>query len=107
MFREGEDVAKEENQRVEDFFSGSDLLIYDAQYTKDEYESSKVGWGHSSIEHAISASEKSGVKRLALFHHEPLRTDREIDELTKKHCIPQKKSEMDSFFAREGEEIVL
>lgn len=107
MFREGEEVAREENQRLEEFFSGSDLLIYDAQYTKDEYESSKKGWGHSSVEHAMDTSERSGVKRLALFHHEPLRTDRELDELTQKHCISKKDSEMELIFAREGEEILL
>ncbi len=107
MFREGEEVAKEENQRLEKFFSESDLLVYDAQYTKDEYLSSKVGWGHSSIEYTIEFSGRSGVKRLALFHHEPLRTDKEIDELTQKHCISQKDSGMDVFFAREGEEIII
>jgi ribonuclease BN (tRNA processing enzyme) len=107
MFREGEAVAKEENQRLAEFFSGADLLVYDAQYTKDEYESSKIGWGHSSIEHVIDFSDKSDVKRLALFHHEPLRTDREIDELAQKYCTPEKDPGMEVFFAREGEEIII
>ena len=107
MFREGEESAREENQRLEDFFTGADLLIYDAQYTREEYQSTKVGWGHSSIEQAIEFSERSDVKRVALFHHEPIRTDREIDELTEKHCIPKKKSGIEVFFAREGQEIII
>jgi len=107
MAKEGEAVAREENQRVGDFFSGSDLLVYDAQYTKNEYKSSKVGWGHTSIEHAIDFSEKSGVKKLALFHHEPLRADKEIDDLAQNFCVPKKNSGMDVFFARESEEIII
>jgi len=107
MFIEGEEVAKEENQRLAKFFSGSDLLVYDAQYTKDEYAPSKVGWGHTPIEHTIDFSENAGVKRLALFHHEPLRADKEIDELAQKYCIPKKDSGMEVFFAREGEEIII
>lgn len=107
MFREGDAVAKEENQRVGDFFSGSDLLVCDAQYTKGEYESSRIGWGHTSIEHAIECADMSGVKKLALFHHEPLRSDNEIDDLAQKYCIPKKDSGMEVFFAREGEEIII
>ncbi len=107
MFREGEEVAKEENQRLGSFFSRSDLLIYDAQYTRDEYSPSKIGWGHTSIEHAIEFSEGCGVKRLALFHHEPLRSDEEIDKLTDKYCGPRKESGMEVSFAREAEEIII
>jgi len=105
--REGEEVAGEENQRVEEFFSGADLLIHDAQYTRQEYESSKVGWGHSSFEHAVETAKRANVKRLALFHHEPLRTDAQIDELSKKYCSPDYSGDMAVFFAREGMQIEL
>jgi phosphoribosyl 1,2-cyclic phosphodiesterase len=107
MAREGEQVAREENQRVEEFFAGVDLLIHDAQYTQEEYESSKVGWGHSACEHAIAAAKRSGVKRLALFHHEPVRTDAQIDELSKKYCNPDYAGDTEIFFAREGMRIEL
>lgn len=107
MAKEGEEVAREENQRLEKFFSGSDLLIYDAQYKTEEYLSNKRGWGHTSIEDAIDSSERAGVKRLALFHHEPLRTDKEIDGLAQKLGPIKKDSGMEVFFAREGEEIII
>ena len=107
MYREGQEVAREENRRIEEFFRGSDLLIYDAQYKEEEYRASRRGWGHSSIEHAIETSAAAGVKRLALFHHEPLRTDREIDDLAQKHCIAKGDSKMEVFFAREGGEIII
>lgn len=99
--------CREENQRVEEFFSGADLLIHDAQYTRQEYESSKVGWGHSSFEHAVETAKRANVKRLALFHHEPLRTDAQIDELSKKYCSPDYSGDMAVFFAREGMQIEL
>jgi phosphoribosyl 1,2-cyclic phosphodiesterase len=65
-----------------------------------------VGGTHQ-IEDAIDSSERAGVKRLALFHHEPLRTDKEIDELAQKLGTVKKDSGMEVFFAREGEEIVI
>ncbi len=105
MFLEAEQAVREENHRVEEFFSGADLLISDTQYTQEEYDSSKVGWGHSSIEHAIAAAKRSGVKRLALFHHEPMRTDIQIDELVEIYCSPNGEGETEVFFSREGMQI--
>ncbi|MBN1931883.1 MAG: MBL fold metallo-hydrolase [Desulfobacterales bacterium] len=104
---EGEQVAKEENRRVEDFFADADLVIHDTQYTQKEYESSKMGWGHSSFEHAISAALRAKVKRLALFHHDPLRTDSQIDELSEKYCRKKYPNNLEVFFAREGMQIDL
>jgi phosphoribosyl 1,2-cyclic phosphodiesterase len=107
MVREGEQVAREENRRIEKFFSGADFLIHDTQYTHKEYEASRIGWGHSSCEHAIAAAKRAGVKRLALFHHDPMRTDAQIDELTKIYCNPDNSGDTEVFFAREGMEIEL
>ena len=64
---------------VIEFAHGADLLIHDAQYLHGEYFSqakSKKGWGHSTIEMAAAVAKKAKVKRLALFHHEPLHDDR-------------------------------
>jgi phosphoribosyl 1,2-cyclic phosphodiesterase len=105
MAHEGEQVAREQNQLLENFMTGADLVIYDAQYTREEYQSSKIGWGHSSIEYAIAAVQRTKVKRLALFHHEPVRNDDQIDELTKKYCNSDYTGDTEVFFAREGMEI--
>lgn len=102
---EGELVAKEENQRIEEFIAGADFVISDTQHTMEEYETSKVGWGHSSFEHAIAAAKRARVKRLALFHHEPVRTDTQMDELTRKYCNSDYSGDTEVFFAREGMEI--
>ena len=102
MVREGKQVARDENKRIEKFFSGADFLIHDTQYTHKEYESSRVGWGHSSYEHAIAAAKRAGVKRLALFHHDPMRTDAQIEEATEIYCNPDNSDDTSVFFAREG-----
>ena len=53
---------------------GADVLIYDAQYTEEEYQS-KVGWGHSTYVAGAEVAKAAGVKRLVLFHRDPMRTD--------------------------------
>lgn len=105
MAHEGEQVSREQNQLLEKFMTGADLVIYDAQYTREEYQSSKIGWGHSSVEYAIAAAQRTKVKRLALFHHEPVRNDDQLDELTKRYCNSDYAGETEVFFAREGMEI--
>jgi phosphoribosyl 1,2-cyclic phosphodiesterase len=77
--REGAEAARESNERVQDFYRDADLLVHDTQYTHKEYLAGKVGWGHSSFEWAINNAHKAGVKHLVLFHHEPLRTDQELE----------------------------
>ena len=58
---------------------GADLLVHDAQYTTAEYLGqggpSRVGWGHSTIDEAVEVAARAEVARLALFHHDPSRTD--------------------------------
>lgn len=95
-------ASRDDSRRLKEFFADADVLVHDTQYTLEEYESSKIGWGHSPVEHAIAEGKEAGVKRLALFHHEPLRTDAQIDELTKKYCTPDINGDTDVFFAREG-----
>lgn len=106
MANEGELVAQEQNGLLESFFAGADLLVHDTQYTDEEYVSSKLGWGHSSFEHAIAAAERGGVKKLALFHHEPVRSDEEMDLCAARYC-KSGSTGTEVFFAREGMEIEL
>ena len=60
--------------------SGVDLLIHDAQYTASDF-AAKKDFGHSTVGYAIGLAEAAGVGTLALFHHDPWRTDDEIDEI--------------------------
>lgn len=105
---EGEQVAQEENARIHDFYQGVDLLIHDCQYTQEEYESSKLGWGHSFFDYTVQAAEEGGVKTLVLSHHDPMRTDDALDELGEycRSLLPEKTA-MDVHIAYEGQEFLL
>ena len=59
---------------------GVDLLIHDAQYSHDEY-TAKVGWGHSSLRHALDFATLADVGQLVLFHHDPSHSDADLDRL--------------------------
>jgi len=107
MFLEGDKAAKRENDRLNQFFKDADLVIHDAQYTMEEYKSSKKGWGHTSMEVAIETAKKAGVKKLALFHHEPMYGDNQLDELAEKLFKSNSSDNIEIFFAREGMEIQL
>ncbi len=64
-----------------DFIDGADLLIHDAQYTHDDYQESKRGFGHSTIEMATEVANAAHVRKLILFHHEPTYDDNKLDAL--------------------------
>jgi CheY-like chemotaxis protein/phosphoribosyl 1,2-cyclic phosphodiesterase len=74
-------VHREEQRHIE-FLRGADLVIHDAQYTAAEY-AQKIGWGHSPIEYAVDVALAAGVKRLALFHHDPTHNDDMLDGVVK------------------------
>src|SRR5208282_4487128 len=64
---------------------GADVLIYDAQYTPEEYRGeigpSKVGWGHSTFAVGAEVARRAGVGELVLFHHDPRRKDAQVLEI--------------------------
>ena len=66
--------------RYADFVAGADLLIHDAQFTLAEYAKHR-GWGHSPVEFAVDLAAAGGVRRLALYHHDPLRDDDGVDAI--------------------------
>ena len=105
LVSEGDWAARDENRRMEEFFKDADLLIHDGQYTQAEYDSGKRGWGHSPIEHVMAAAGRANVKRLAICHHDPLRTDSQLDELSHQFCNPGIAGDKVVFFAREGQEV--
>ncbi len=58
----------------------ADVLVYDAQYTPEEYTGEegvapKVGWGHSTMMEGVKVARTADVKRLILFHHDPEQDD--------------------------------
>jgi phosphoribosyl 1,2-cyclic phosphodiesterase len=63
---------------------GSDLVIYDTQFTPEEY-AQRPHWGHSCPEDAIEIARAANARNVVLFHHAPERTDEQIDALVEHH----------------------
>jgi len=59
---------------------GADLLIHDTQYTDEEY-TMKLGWGHAPLGYVVRLAAAAGVRRLALFHHDPPHDDDILDSM--------------------------
>ena len=64
-------------QTYVDCFRDADLLIFDAQYSLHE-ALDKANWGHSSPVMGAELAHRAGVRRLALFHHDPTSNDQTI-----------------------------
>jgi phosphoribosyl 1,2-cyclic phosphodiesterase len=58
--------------------AGVDVLFHDSQYTDSEYPE-RVGWGHSTLRHALAFARLANVKRLMPFHHDPAHDDDTLD----------------------------
>jgi len=89
-----------------DLCRGADLLLHDAQYTTEEYKHTR-GWGHSTYLDATDLAIKAGVKRVGLFHHDPDRTDDDLDRQADicKNNIEQIGSQVECFPCSEGMEV--
>ena len=57
-----------------------DLLIHDSQYTDAEYPS-HIGWGHSSVTHALQFARRVTARSTLLSHHDPRHTDDQLDAI--------------------------
>ena len=61
-----------------------DLLIYDTQFTREEYRQ-RPHWGHSTPDDAIAIAREAGARTLCLFHHAPMRTDDQQDAILEEY----------------------
>jgi phosphoribosyl 1,2-cyclic phosphodiesterase len=59
----------------------ADIMIYDANYTDEEYPK-HIGWGHSTWQEGIRLANKANVGRLVLYHHDPRHTDDILDRIS-------------------------
>ncbi|MCU0601205.1 MAG: MBL fold metallo-hydrolase [Desulfobacterales bacterium] len=107
MAQEGEEESQAAALRMRAFARGADLLIHDGQFTEREYRAGRVGWGHSSVEYAVTLAEAAGSRRLALVHHDPTRTDDELDEMSQRYGGVRPGSGLEVCFAAEGLSVTL
>src|SRR6266436_4355298 len=80
-----------------------EVLIHDAQYSRDELQHGKQGWGHSAWEDVVRLAQEAQVHQLFLFHHDPAATDEHLNErqFLAQQIFPQ------AFVAREGLKVPL
>ncbi len=86
-----------------EFCAGVDLMIHDAQYIENDMPA-KHGWGHSLISQVRQLAVDAQVKNLVMYHHDPERTDGELDEIAieSSSFFKSKNSVIGSFIAAEG-----
>ena len=85
---------KKLDETLKKLAAGADIFINDAQFTPDELQSTKKGWGHSSWREGVNTARQSGAKTLVLFHHDPDSSDRKVDAI-----LRHAREEFDSVFA--------
>ena len=81
---------------------GADLLIHDSQYTEEEF-SRRSDWGHCTVEYAVAVAVRCGVRRLALFHHDPAHDDGVVEELVTAAVACASRFGVEVVAAREGD----
>ncbi|PBB20599.1 MBL fold metallo-hydrolase [Mesorhizobium sp. WSM4313] len=86
------------DQAVLGLIEDADLVIYDCAYTEEEMERYR-GNGHSTWQQGVRLCEAARARELALVHHDPARTDEELDEIEKL----AKNRFAGSFAARDGQ----
>ena len=98
-----EHPLEQHSPQVLEAVRGVDLLIHDAQYSRDEIRNGKQGWGHSAWEDVVQLALEAQVKQLFLFHHDPEATDEHLNE---RQFLAQQRFPS-TFVAREGLKIPL
>lgn len=73
-------VPGETNEGIVDLIRGADLVIYDSMFTDPEF-AERPHWGHSTWTEGARLVRLAAARHLVLFHHDPGRTDSQLDEL--------------------------
>lgn len=80
LMKDDGEITKKFKEEFTSFIEGTDLLIHDSQFSRQDYEQ-KVGWGHSAWEDVVDIAAKANVKRLSLTHHDPDNDDEMLSEI--------------------------
>ena len=96
-------IKGSEDELHAQFLAGADYVIHDTQYVAAEYERFR-GFGHSTMEYVVDLAHQADVHNLILFHHDPLRSDQEIDQIVdlSRHRILGKPGLMEIWGASEN-----
>ena len=73
-------------KNLAEFCRDADMLVYDSQYTNDEYNwlngaFSPEGWGHSNVLERVKVSDAANVENFMLFYNDPTEDDEFIQKI--------------------------
>jgi phosphoribosyl 1,2-cyclic phosphodiesterase len=110
-YAEFQQMVDAQQGQLDQALAGLDLLIADSSYTAGEYQS-KIGWGHGTFEGSIAWGRRLGVKTLVCTHHEPERTDDDLERafsaaLAASGHVPGQAGQPEILLSREGLELLV
>ena len=103
-YEEYQALIEEQEQGIINAMRGVDVLIADSSYTIAEYPSKK-GWGHGTFDSCIAMALAAGVRILYCTHHEPTRSDDELEKVFAEAVARHAGCKLDIRLAREGDEL--
>jgi phosphoribosyl 1,2-cyclic phosphodiesterase len=95
-------------QEYVEFAKGADLLVHDAEYTPEQYRTTRT-WGHSTYSDALNLALSAKAKRFGLFHHNQDRFDAEMDGIVRecREVIERQGVDTDCFALTQTTELTL
>jgi len=105
-YAEYQALIEEQSQAVVDAIKGVDILIADSSYTIAEYPSKK-GWGHGTFDSCIELAKAAAVKILYCTHHEPTRSDDDLEKVFAEAVARHQCQDLEIRLAREGDEFYI
>jgi phosphoribosyl 1,2-cyclic phosphodiesterase len=107
-YSEYQTLIEEQYNSIVEAVRGVDVLIADSAYTVEEYPSKK-GWGHGTFDSCIQLALAAGAKLLYCTHHEPTRSDDDLEKVFAEALARNADSlgKLDVRLAQEGAEIVV
>ena len=107
FYQQYEEMIAQKNEQILDVIRGVDVLVADASYTPEEYTTGKVGWGHGTYDTAIAMARAAGARKLFCTHHEPTRTDDQLEAVFNEALArnPRQEGDPEFLLAQEGLEV--
>lgn len=106
-YAEYQTLIEEQRQTILDAIRGVDVIVADCAYTEQEYPAKK-GWGHGTFDSSIQLAKDAGAKILYCTHHEPTRSDDDLEKVFAEALARQAGiiEGLDIRLAKEGAELV-
>jgi len=101
--REKQKCLQRLKDNVHDLAHRTDLMVFDTFFLPEEYQ---PDWGHSRPDDALKVGLEAQVKKIALFHHEPHRSDEKIDKMVA-YYQKENQGTAELLAAREGLELTI